>query len=250
MLVGSSEYRKEQREKLLLFGLGSRNKNGFGYLDTAGKLIADKPEELYIICRMVYIYALALRLGEQYQSSQLCCENLREIATHGIKALLEGPIRDEHKDGWFDSLGDNPSKVAYAHAFVLLAAATAQKAGIIGAAELLEEVIAVVERYFWDEQAQMMVEEWDCDWQYCDSYRGINSNMHSVEAFLAVGYATGREKWYCRAAQISRRVLEFSSENNWRIPEHLMPLGNQTWNIIITFQQTLFVPTGPLSDMA
>lgn len=239
MLVGDQEKRKEQRENLLLFGLASRHKNGFGYLDGTGELIPQKPVELYITCRMTYVYALALRWGEEYLAADLGPERLRDMAAHGIEALSAGALRDQKNGGWFDCLGENRCKAAYAHAFVLLAAATAKQAGIEGAAALLAEAITVVEKYFWDDSAQMMVEQWDCDWKYCDPYRGANSNMHSVEAFLAVGYATGEEKWYRRASAICRRILGYARENNWRIPEHF----RENWEVELEYNRDC--PTDP-----
>ena len=53
-----------------------------------------------------------------------------------------------------------------------------------------------------------------------DSYRGLNANMHTVEAFLADADVTGNEKYRIRAGRIIDRVLVWARDNNWRIPEH------------------------------
>ena len=53
-----------------------------------------------------------------------------------------------------------------------------------------------------------------------DDYRGINANMHTVEAYLAVGDVTGDPRWHARAGRIAERVVGFARENHWRIPEH------------------------------
>ena len=45
----------------------------------------------------------------------------------------------------------------------------------------------MLDRQFWDEDAGMVVEEWDEAWTMLDGYRGVNANMHTVEALLAVG---------------------------------------------------------------
>ena len=37
---------------------------------------------------------------------------------------------------------------------------------------------------FWDDQAGLCVDGWDTSFTTCDSYRGVNSNMHAVEAML------------------------------------------------------------------
>lgn len=44
--------------------------------------------------------------------------------------------------------------------------------------------------------------------------------MHTVEAFLAVADVTGREEYRVRAGRIIGHVIEWASENEWRIPEH------------------------------
>jgi len=41
-----------------------------------------------------------------------------------------------------------------------------------------------------------------------------------VEAYLAAAAATGEDVWIDRAAQMTRRVLDFARERSWRLPEH------------------------------
>ena len=53
-----------------------------------------------------------------------------------------------------------------------------------------------------------------------DGIRGLNANMHSVEACLAVADVTGDESWRERAGRIIEHVLKRAEENDWRIPEH------------------------------
>jgi mannose/cellobiose epimerase-like protein (N-acyl-D-glucosamine 2-epimerase family) len=106
------------------------------------------------------------------------------------------------------------SKTAYEHAFVLLAASSAAVASRPGADALVAEAVDVLHGHFWDEDAGMVVEEWDETWSALDGYRGVNANMHTVEALLAVGDLE-------RAQRIVTRVVHgFARENDWRIPEH------------------------------
>lgn len=79
------------------------------------------------------------------------------------------------------------TKQAYGHAFVVLAASSAAAAGAPGAAELLDEALGVSEARFWDEASGLSVEEWDRTWTTLGTYRGVNANMHTVEAYLAAG---------------------------------------------------------------
>ena len=58
-----------------------------------------------------------------------------------------------------------------------------------------------------------------------DGYRGLNANMHTVEAFLAAADVLGDEKYRVRCGRIIDSVLVWARENNWRIPEHF----NNKW---------------------
>src|SRR3712207_2885650 len=66
----------------------------------------------------------------------------------------------------------------------------------------------------------MHADEADGAWTRTDPYRGVNANMHSVEALLAATDATGDLRWAERARRIAERVVGWARENEWRIPEH------------------------------
>ncbi|MGH3308219.1 MAG: AGE family epimerase/isomerase, partial [Nocardioides sp.] len=52
-------------------------------------------------------------------------------------------------------------------------------------------------------------------------YRGVNSNMHTVEAYLFASDATGDPVWRQRAVSICDRLMNDAARHNgWRIPEH------------------------------
>ena len=141
------------------------------------------------------------------------------LADHGVRALAERFADPEH-GGWFSELPGG-RKEAYAHAFVLLAASSATIAGRPGAAALLHEAIAVIERRFWSEPEGACLESWDREWTEPEGYRGANANMHMVEAFLAAGDATGDPRWYDRAGRIAAKLIDgFARVSGWRVPEH------------------------------
>lgn len=221
---GSWEHRREQRAQLLRFAQGSRRRDGFGYLDDDGAVDHSRPVELYVTCRMTHVFGLGALAGEPPGDGGPSVEALRELTTHGVTALLDGPLRDSDHGGWFAAVHDGKvsaaNKQAYAHAFVVLAASTARTAGIARADELLEVALQVQEDRFWDEQQGMVVEEWDASWSHLDSYRGVNSAMHTVEAYLAAGAALGDSRWHRRAVRIATRVVGWARSNSWRIPEH------------------------------
>ncbi|HLT84814.1 MAG TPA: AGE family epimerase/isomerase [Phototrophicaceae bacterium] len=223
MTPGSPDHRRALRADLLRFAAGSRHEWGFGYLDEHGHVDPARPVELYVTCRMTHVFSLGLLADEPPAPGGPDRDALAELVAHGLAALT-GPLRDTEHGGWFAALAPDGTpatrKEAYGHAFVVLAASSARAAGVAGAQELLEAALAVHERYFWDTDAGLVVEEWDRTWSDLDPYRGVNSNMHTVEAYLAAGDVTGDPTWHHRAARIAGRVVEWARANDWRIPEH------------------------------
>lgn len=80
--------------------------------------------------------------------------------------------------------------------------------------------MTVYDRYFWNEEQGLAVDTWNTEFTKLDPYRGINANMHSVEAFLAVADATGREEYRERAGRIIAHVISWAKANDDRVPEH------------------------------
>lgn len=224
MIPGSSAYRAAQRADLLQFANRSRVEGGFGYLDDAGEIDPDQPMELYQVARMTHVFSLGVLASETPSVMGPTLAELAALAAHGVVALSTGSLRDAECGGWFSSVGpgdtSDHSKKAYAHAFVVLAASSAVVADVPGAGQLLEQALAVVEERFFDDAAQMMVDEWDREFSELSEYRGANANMHSVEAFLAAGDVTRDRKWHVRAGRIAERVMGWARELEWRIPEH------------------------------
>ncbi len=103
---------------------------------------------------------------------------------------------------------------------MILATCSAHLAGLPEAEELLSEALETYDRYFWNEEEGMAADLWDTGFTCLDPYRGLNANMHSVEAFLAVADALGNDTYRSRAGRIIHRVLEWAAEKSYRIPEH------------------------------
>ena len=206
-----------QARELTRFARASvRADGGFWWLDDAGRPDPSQPLHTWIACRMTHVYGLANLQGEP---------GAGPIADHGVSAL-SGLFRDPRHGGWFGSVsGDgrpvDDRKAAYPHAFVVLAASTATRARRPGAADLLRSALDVVSERFWDEDAGRTRESWSRDWSTEEDYRGANSSMHMVEAFLAAGDATGDPQWYARALRICEHLIhEVAAEHEWRLPEH------------------------------
>lgn len=223
-IPGDFEYRRGVRADILRFAAGAGQPSGFGYLDGGGRVMVERGVELYITCRMTHVFCLGLLADEALANGGPDAATLRGLAAHGVAALLDGPLHDRANGGWFSAIGadgvPSPTKEAYAHAFVVLAGSSAAAAGIDRGRELLDLALEVQDRRFWDETEGLVVEEWDAGWEHLDDYRGVNSNMHTVECYLAAGDVTGQSVWHERAGRISERVAGWAAGNDWRIPEH------------------------------
>jgi mannose/cellobiose epimerase-like protein (N-acyl-D-glucosamine 2-epimerase family) len=74
---------------------------------------------------------------------------------------------------------------------------------------------------FWDGSTGRCVEQRSRDWLMVDGYRGANSNMHTVEAYLSAADATGNPIWRDRARSICERIIGIHARaHEWRVPEH------------------------------
>lgn len=208
-----------EADRLLEFTRAAAVPGGFGWLGDDGRVV-ERDLELWITCRMTHVCALGHLLGRP---------GFLELVEHGVDALGRAFHDDDH-DGWYAAIspdGRRPmdgSKAAYAHSFVVLAGSSAQVCGARGSDDLLAAALAVSDRYFWDEAAGMVRESFSADWRREEAYRGINANMHTVEAYLAAGDVTGDARWSQRAGRIVTRTVDgFARGNGWRIPEHFTP---------------------------
>jgi mannose/cellobiose epimerase-like protein (N-acyl-D-glucosamine 2-epimerase family) len=200
---------------LLDFAGRSWVRNGFGYLGADGRVLPDRPVETWIVARMTHVFGLAALLGRP---------GAAELSGHGVTALTEGPLRDLEHGGWRSSTEDD-GKAAYVHAFVVLAGSTAATAGVPGGRALLADALDVWQARFWDDDAGLAVEEWDRAWTRLDDYRGVNANMHGVEAGLAAADAVDDPAAAARlrgqALRTTERVVHgWARERDWRLPEH------------------------------
>lgn len=205
-------------KELLHFGVKFPSPGGGSYyLGDDGTPWKERNIETWITCRMVHVYSIGHMMG---------FEGAGELADAGIKGLL-GELKDIKSGGWYAGLtpegGILPLKQCYAHAFVILAATSAYLAGRDKAQELLEEALMVYDKFFWNDSEGLAVDTWNTEFTELDSYRGINANMHTVEAFLAVADATGDEVYRDRAGRIIDHVIAWAWDNDYRIPEHFGP---------------------------
>lgn len=206
---------EEVRKQLFDFGRRFPSPGGGSYyLGDDGTPWVERNRETWITSRMAHVYSLA---------SYLDYEGAGYLIDAALKGLT-GELHDDVYGGWYAGLTSDgdilPTKQCYAHAFVILAATSGVLAGRPGANTLLDEALATYDRYFWHEDEGLACDTWNTEFTELDDYRGLNANMHSVEAFLAVADAIGNESYRVRAGRIIDHVITWAKANDWRIPEH------------------------------
>jgi sulfoquinovose isomerase len=230
-LVSPSHARwlEAEMDRLLDFGSASKvDSGGFGWLDDAGRVDPSKGVQLWITCRMTHCFALGALAGRPGTAG---------LAAHGVEAL-RGVLHDDEHGGWFAAVGPkeptNTTKEAYGHAFVILAASSAHAAGVDGAEDLLNSALEIHTERFWEPDFGMSRESFARDWSGQEDYRGINANMHTVEAYLAAADVLGERELLLRAQRIASRAINvFARDNGWLLPEHF----SARWEPLLDFNE-------------
>lgn len=205
----------ENVRALLAFGRKFPSPGGASYyLGDDGTPWTDRPRETWITCRMAHVYSIGTILGQN---------GCGELVDEALKGLL-GELKDTKNGGWYAGLTSDdqalPGKQCYAHAFVILAATSALLSGRDGAKELLEDALKLYDERFWNEEIGLSCDTWNTEFTVLDDYRGVNANMHTVEAFLAVADAMSDDTYRARAGRIIDHVIAWAKDNQYRIPEH------------------------------
>ncbi len=221
----NKDFLREQRKALLDFAVDFPSPKGSSYyLGDNGVPDMLKPRETWITSRMVYSYCLGNLLGREAD---------RDLAEIGMSGLLEELWDNEH-GGYYSGLTKDdeplPDKMCYAHAFVILAASSAILAELPRAWELFNQAMDIFIEKFW-QGIGLTIDGWDRDFTCMHKYRGLNSNMHTVEALLAAADATREVKYRNMAGQIINHVIVWAKDNNYRIPEHF----TENWEPILDY---------------
>ena len=226
----------QSERQLAFFAASAQSAPGFCQLDHDGRALDTNVQELHATTRLVHAYSLGSLRGH---------EGAADLVDRGM-AYLVSHHKDPQHGGYFWALagGDvhDPRKLAYGHVFVLLAAASAKAAGHPGADALLNDAAAILDEHFWEEEAGLFCDEWNRDWTPFSTYRGMNANMHGVEALLAAYEATGETLFLDRAG----RILDFfvhriAPAQGWRLPEHY----TENWQIDRSYAGNhMFRPAG------
>ncbi len=213
----------------------------FHYFKDDGSVYDRSHRHLVSSTRFVFNYAMALR---EFGNAEY-----RDAARHGLRYLREvhrDPITGGYAWTLRDGQAEDRTNHCYGLAFVLLAYATAYKAGLTETHAWMDETWDLLEKYFWDAAFGLYRDEADAQWNF-STYRGQNANMHMCEAMLAAFEATGETRYLDRALTLAdnmtRRQAKLGGglvwehyDTQWRIdweyhkddPKHLFrPWGFQ-----------------------
>ncbi|GGN32902.1 MULTISPECIES: AGE family epimerase/isomerase [Marinomonas] len=170
-----------------------------------------------------------------------------DATRHGLEYLRGRHRRENGGYVWLLSKDQNLDETnhCYGFAFVMLAYATAYKAGVKEAKPWIEETFHTMEEHFWDAQFGLYKDEISSDWQNVSPYRGQNANMHSCEALLAAYDATHEHRYLERATLIAKHICQRQAAlAGGEIWEHYTPDWQVDWDYNKDNPKHLFRPWG------
>jgi len=211
----------------------------FHYFKDDGTVYDRSHRHLVSSTRFVFNYALA---AIEFEDADYL-----EAARHGLRYLREAH-RNPATGGYVWTLRDGQpedrTNHAYGVAFVLLACASALRAGLVEAELWMDETWALLEKHYWDAEAGLYRDEADANWQF-SPYRGQNANMHMCEAMLAAYQASNDVRYLDRALlladHMTRRQAAKAGGLVW---EHYDAQWNVDWDYNRDNPRHLFRPWG------
>ncbi|MEE9322725.1 MAG: AGE family epimerase/isomerase [Granulosicoccus sp.] len=189
--------------------------------------------------RFVYNYAMAYRkYGKPLH---------RQWVQHGLDFLQRAHRQSNGLFAWElrDGVVTDGRAMAYGHAFVMLAGASALRAGVEEGRLLVTEMWEFLEQHFWQPEYRAYADERDASLQCLNPYRGQNANMHICESLLAAFDATGDTRYLERAELLAERFTqELASLNNGLIWEHYTSEWQPDMQYNVDKPDDLFKPWG------
>ena len=165
-------------------------------------------------------------------------------ARHGLDYLRSAHLNPQNGGyTWLikDGQAVDQTNHCYGLAFVLLAYASAVKAGITEAEAYVHETFALMEQHFWLPEHGLYADEASADWKIVSPYRGQNANMHSCEALIAAFEATGHKPYLDRAMLLAHNIcVRQTQTTQGQIWEHYDPTWRPDWNYNQHDPQNLF----------
>ncbi|WP_438997596.1 AGE family epimerase/isomerase [Candidatus Puniceispirillum sp.] len=170
-----------------------------------------------------------------------------ERAAHGLRYLKTHHLSPHGHYLWQRSGAqiEDGRAMAYGHAFVMLAAASASHLKIAGAAEMISDVWDFLEENFFEPAHNAYADEYDDTLTTLSSYRGQNANMHMVEALIAAYEATGDQRYLDRADNVAHKfTIDLAALGDGQIWEHYNTNWAPDWDYNIDKPDDLFKPWG------
>jgi len=187
--------------------------------------------------RFVFNYSEAFRrgLGDHYQA----------WAKHGVDYLLNEHLADTGHFSWMLGVLPDHRALAYGHAFVMLAGASAVRADVEGGSRCLALGEHILETYFFESHASAYADERSPDLTELSPYRGQNANMHACESMIACYHATGSAHYLERATILAKRFAgELADQAGGMVWEHYSENWSIDWDLHRDQPNDLFKPWG------
>jgi mannose/cellobiose epimerase-like protein (N-acyl-D-glucosamine 2-epimerase family) len=216
----------------------------FQFFKDNGDIYDTDTRHLVSSTRFIFNYAKAYQAEEQHTEKK---QAYLEATRHGLRYLRERHLRNNGGYVWLLNKDQNLDETnhCYGLAFVLLAYATAYKAGIEEAKPWIKETFDLMELHFWDAEFDLYKDEISSDWQTVSDYRGQNANMHSCEALLAAYDATQEPHYLERATLLASNIcLRQAALSGGEIWEHYTTDWQVDWNYNLADPKHLFRPWG------
>jgi mannose/cellobiose epimerase-like protein (N-acyl-D-glucosamine 2-epimerase family) len=211
----------------------------FHYFRDDGSVYDASHRHLVSSTRFVFNYAMAAREFDRpdyLDAARWGLQYLREMHRNAATGGYAWTIRN--------GMVEDATNHCYGVAFVLLAYATALKAGIEEARAWIGETWDLLEQRYWEPDANLYRDEASGGWAFSD-YRGQNANMHMCEAMLAAFEATSERRYLDRALLLARRMtVEQAALAGGLVWEHYDRNWTVDWNYNRDNPRHLFRPWG------
>lgn len=211
----------------------------FQFFKDNGDIYDTNTRHLVSSTRFVFNYAKAYQA--EGKSEYL------DATRHGLHYLRNRHRRENGGYVWLLNKEQNLDETnhCYGFAFVMLAYATAYKAGAEEAKPWIQETFDTMEKHFWDAEFGLYKDEISGDWQDVSAYRGQNANMHSCEALLAAYDATQEPHYLERATLLANNIcLRQAALAGGEIWEHYTIDWQVDWDYNKADPKHLFRPWG------
>ncbi len=211
----------------------------FQFFKDDGQIYDRETRHLVSSTRFVFNYAKAYMAEGK--------EEYLAATRHGVDYLRNRHRRENGGYVWLlegDSNLDETNH-CYGLAFVLLAYASAYKAGVSEAKPWINETFELMEKHFWQPEFGLYQDEISADWQTPSSYRGQNANMHSCEALMAAYDATQDQRYLERAELLAKNICQRQADlADGEIWEHYSQDWQVDWQYNKDDPKHLFRPWG------